>query len=115
MARLNRIFKDVMRRQNDKIDPVRSTFGKIEKEEVTVDDKMEYLNEYIRTHHKFSFRNLLMHQNSKLHIVVTFLAVLEMMKVGAITIEQEHTFGEIMITSRQDSQSGERWNTENED
>ena len=115
LARLNRIFKDVMRRQNDKIDPVRSTFGKIEKEEVTVDDKMEYLNEYIRTHHKFSFRNLLMHQNSKLHIVVTFLAVLEMMKVGAITIEQEHTFGEIMITSRQDSQSGERWNTENED
>ena len=115
LAKLNRIFKDVMRRQNDKIDPVRSTFGKIEKEEVTVDDKMEYLNEYIRTHHKFSFRNLLMHQKSKLHIVVTFLAVLEMMKVGAITIEQEHTFGEIMITSRQDSQSGERWNTENED
>ena len=115
LAKLNRIFKDVMRRQNDKIDPVRSTFGKIEKEEVTVDDKMEYLNEYIRTHHKFSFRNLLMHQKSKLHIVVTFLAVLEMMKIGAITIEQEHTFGEIMITSRQDSQSGERWNTENED
>ena len=77
--------------------------------------QMEYLNEYIRTHHKFSFRNLLMHQKSKLHIVVTFLAVLEMMKIGAITIEQEHTFGEIMITSRQDSQSGERWNTENED
>ena len=115
LAKLNRIFKDVMRRQNDKIDPVRSIFGKIEKEEVTVDDKMEYLNEYIRTHHKFSFRNLLMHQKSKLHIVVTFLAVLEMMKIGAITIEQEHTFGEIMITSRQDSQSGERWNTENED
>ena len=36
LAKLNRIFKDVMRRQNDKIDPVRSTFGKIEKEEVTV-------------------------------------------------------------------------------
>ena len=41
LAKLNRIFKDVMRRQNDKIDPVRSIFGKIEKEEVTVDDKME--------------------------------------------------------------------------
>lgn len=99
LAKLNRIFKEVMRRQNDKIDPVRSTFGKIEKEEVTVDDKMAFLNEYILTHKKFSFRELLKKQRSKIQIVVTFLAVLEMMKVGTITIEQEHTFSDIIITS----------------
>ena len=29
LAKLNRIFKDVMRRQVDKVDPVRSKFGKI--------------------------------------------------------------------------------------
>ncbi len=115
LAKLNRIFKEVMRRQNDKIDPVRSTFGKIEKEEVTVDDKMAYLHEYIRTHRTFSFRNLLMHQRSRLQIVVTFLAMLEMMKIGELTIEQEYTFGEIMITSRQDTQPSERWNAGNED
>ena len=108
LAGLNRIFKDVMKRQNDKIDPVRSTFGKIEKEEVTVDDKMEYLNQYIRVHKRFSFRELLNHQRSKLQIVVTFLAVLEMMKVGDITIEQEHTFGEIIITSKREVKACER-------
>lgn len=99
LAHLNRIFKEVMKRQQDKIDPVRSSFGKIEKEEVTVDDKLDYLNEYIVSHKKFSFRDLLWNQKSKLQIVVTFLAILEMMKMGTITIEQEHIFDDIIITS----------------
>ena len=47
LSKLNDIFKEIMKRQHDKIDPVRSTFGKIEKEEITVEDKMEYLNTYI--------------------------------------------------------------------
>ena len=36
LAKLNRIFRDVMRRQDEKIDPIRSGFGKIEKEEVSL-------------------------------------------------------------------------------
>ncbi len=99
LTHLNRIFKEVMKRQRDKIDPLRSAFGKIEKEEVTVDDKLDYLNEYILSHKKFSFRDLLRNQKSKLQIVVTFLAILEMMKMGTIMIEQEHIFDDIIITS----------------
>ena len=97
LKKLNEIFKEVMKRQVDKIDPVRSKFGKIEKEEVTVSDKFIYIHEYMHTHHKFSFRQLLEKQKSKMHIVVTFLAVLEMMKLGEIRVEQEETCGEIMI------------------
>ena len=97
LKKLNEIFKEVMKRQVDKIDPVRSKFGKIEKEEVTVSDKFTYIHEYMHTHHKFSFRQLLEKQKSKMHIVVTFLAVLEMMKLGEIRVEQEETCGEIMI------------------
>lgn len=99
LAKLNNIFKDIMKRQVDKIDPVRSTFGKIEKEEVTVEDKMEYLNKYITSHKKFSFRDLLTKQKSKTQVVVTFLAILEMMKMGTIWVEQENTFDDIIITS----------------
>ena len=97
LEKLNEIFKEVMKRQVDMIDPVRSKFGKIEKEEVTVSDKFIYIHEYMHTHHKFSFRQLLEKQKSKMHIVVTFLAVLEMMKLGEIRVEQEETCGEIMI------------------
>ena len=99
LAKLNSIFKDMMKKQQDKIDPVHSTFGKIEKEEVTVEDKLEYLNKYITSHKKFSFRDLLQKQRSKTQLVVTFLAILEMMKMGTILVEQENTFDDIIITS----------------
>lgn len=97
LQKLNSIFKDVMKRQTDKIDPVRSKFGKIEKEEVTLSDKFTYIRSYMRDHKTFSFRQLLEKQHSKMHIVVTFLAILEMMKLGEIRVEQEETCGDIMI------------------
>lgn len=100
LAKLNRIFKDVMKKQVDKIDPVRSKFGKIEKEEVTLPDRLAYVSEYARTHSRFSFRSLLEQQNSRTQIVVTFLAVLQLMKEGVILIRQEHTFDDILILSR---------------
>ena len=89
LAKLNRIFKEVMKKQVDKIDPVRSKFGKIEKEEVTLPDRLDFVSEYARTHSRFSFRSLLEQQTSRTQIVVTFLAVLQLMKEGVILIRQE--------------------------
>lgn len=100
LSKLNQIFKDVMKRQDDKIDPVRSKFGKIEKEEVPLPVKLSYVEEFARTHKRFSFRQLLEQQKSKMHIVVTFLAILELMKIGIIRVEQEETCGDIMIDSQ---------------
>ena len=100
LSKLNDIFKSVMRKQADKIDPVRSKFGKIEKEEVSLADKMAYLEEYCHTHANFSFRNLLERQSGKMEIIVTFLAILELMKMGKIFISQEKTFDDIKIQSK---------------
>lgn len=99
LSKLHNIFKDVMKKQVDKIDPVRSTFGKIEKEEVTLTQKLDYVTNYAKSHKNFSFRHLLEKQCSKVQLVVTFLAILELMKIGAILIEQEDQFDDITITS----------------
>ena len=100
LAKLNDIFKNIMKKQKDKIDPLRSKFGKIEKEEVSLEDKMAYLEEYATTHAHFSFRGLLEAQASKVEIIVTFLAILELMKMGKIFISQEHIFDDIKIDSK---------------
>lgn len=100
LQKLKSVFRDVMKRREDKIDPVRSKFGTIEKEEVPLPDKMIYVEEYAKTHKRFTFRQLLEEQDSKMHIVVTFLAVLEMMKAGTIRAEQADTCGEILIESQ---------------
>lgn len=101
LRKLQMLFKMVMRRQEDKIDPVRSTFGKIEKDEVDMDLKTTFVEAYIQTHKTFSFRVLLEKQRSKMEIIVTFLVILELMKLGKIFIVQENTFDEIMITSNE--------------
>ena len=100
LTKLNVIFQDVMKRQVNKIDPVRSKFGKIQKEEVTLPDKLLFVTEYARNHQKFSFRALLNKQSSKTQIVVTFLAILQLMKEGTILIEQDQPFDDILITSQ---------------
>lgn len=100
LAKLNYIFKNIMKKQKDKIDPLRSKFGKIEKEEVSLEEKMAELEEYAAEHAHFSFRSLLEKQSGKVEIIVTFLAVLELIKMGKIFISQEHIFDDIRIDSR---------------
>ena len=100
LSKLNSIFNSVIKRQKNRVDPVRSTFGKIEKEEVSLEDKMNYMLEFARNHRNFSFRQLLEGTKSKMDTIVTFLVILEMMKAGQIFIVQEHTFDDIMIESK---------------
>ena len=97
LKRLNDIFKEVIRRQKDKIDPIRSRFGSIEKEEVSIEEKMNYVLEYTQTNRHCSFRKLMLKQCSKLQIIVTFLAILELMKTGRINIMQKAIFDDIII------------------
>ena len=100
LSKLHEIFKSVIKKQVEKIDPVRSKFGNIEKEEISLSDKMLYLEDYCKKHQTFCFRNLLEKQSGKMEVVVTFLAILELMKVGKIFITQENTFDEIYIESK---------------
>lgn len=97
LIKLNAIFADVMKRKEDKVDPVRSKFGKIEKEEVTMSEKLVDIKAFMMEHKSFSFRELLMKGASKVAVIVTFLVVLELMKTGFITVKQEGTCEEIYI------------------
>ena len=97
LSKLNDIFRSVMKKQVDKIDPVRSTFGKIEKEEVNLSVKMRYVQEYGLEHKTFSFRKLLEEQSDKMELIVTFLCILELMKMGRVHIVQEEIFDDILI------------------
>lgn len=60
---------------------------------------MARLEQYARSHRRFCFRSLLESQSSKMEVIVCFLAILELMKTGAITITQNSLFDEIEIES----------------
>ncbi len=100
LNKLNDIFQAVLRREKGRIDPIRSKFGEIKQEEISMDEKMSYLKEYAREHHRFSFRQLLEAQCTKTEVIVTFLCILEMIRFGQVTIVQEHIFDDIRIESQ---------------
>lgn len=97
LAKLQKIFNSVMKRQQDKLDPIRSSFGTIKREPVSLETRIMDVMQFARRHRAFSFRQMLERQGDKLEIVVTFLAVLELMKIGKIHLTQEHTFDDMLI------------------
>lgn len=98
LQKLNHIFQDIMKRQDERIDPIRSTFGKLEKDEIPLTEKQHFIFDYLSNHNKCSFRELLEKQNSKMEVIVSFLVVLELMKIGQIEISQDNLFDDIWIT-----------------
>lgn len=97
LEKLNHIYKSIVRKQVDKLDPIRSKFGTIEKEEVSLSDKMLEMREYAMQHKQFSFRKLMEGQKSRIQLIVTFLSILELMKMGHIQVQQEHLFDDILV------------------
>ena len=97
LERMSAIYQALIRRQEDKIDPIRSKFGRIEKEEISLSDKLLEMKEYAKAHRKFSFRRLMENQHSKIQLIVTFLAILELMKMGHVHAEQEDLFDDIHV------------------
>lgn len=105
LAKLQSIFRSVMKKQVDKIDPIRSKFGKIEKEQISLPDRMLYIEEYARRKRKFNFRALLEEQADKMMVIVSFLGILELMKVGRLKIVQENIFDDIWITYQETAEN----------
>lgn len=99
LTKLQKVFNEVVKRQKDKIDPVRSKFGKIEREEVSLSDKMSDIEESLKSKSYISFFNYLKSQKSKMNIIVSFLAILELMKTGKIIIKQDNIFDDIIINA----------------
>jgi segregation and condensation protein A len=86
------------------MDPIRSSFGTIEREEVNTGAIMHEVEEHILKKKKCTFRSLLTRKKGKMYVVVTFLTILELMKMGRVDARQEDMFGEIYITARDESE-----------
>ncbi len=73
-------------------------FFEVVKDEFTVEQKIHDLLHLILVKDKISLQELFASAKNKQEIVVTFLAILELMKLEEIVAVQEELFGEILIT-----------------
>lgn len=101
LSKLNEIFREVMKRSESRVDPVRSKFGQVEKEEVDLEETIASVEQYIREHKRCNFRSMLTGKKSRMRVIITFLTILEMMKTGKIEVEQDEIFSEIWINAKE--------------
>lgn len=106
LPKLQGIFHSVMKKQEDKLDPIRSQFGRIEKEEVKQEETLLFVEAYAKAHRNFRFRALLKESSSKMELIVTFLCLLELMKLGKLKAAQEAMFDDIYCESLGQRPSG---------
>lgn len=91
-------FEEVMKRKEIKIDKIRSDFKAVEKDLYTIDEKIDYIKDLLILNPKVTFQSIFRKSVRKMEIVVTFLALLELIKLKEVIVSQNSTFDEIIIT-----------------
>ncbi|MCM8784282.1 MAG: segregation/condensation protein A [Candidatus Omnitrophica bacterium] len=75
----------------------REAFQEIIRDEVTVEGKIHELLHLLMAKEVFYFRELLANAKTKIEVIVTFLAILELIRLKEIIARQKELFGEVEI------------------
>ncbi|MCK5084452.1 MAG: segregation/condensation protein A [Candidatus Pacebacteria bacterium] len=90
---LQSTFENVL----DKIPKVEILVKETIKKVISIKDKIEYLKKNLIERIEMTFHGAVSNNKNKVEIVVTFLAMLELVRNNIVSVEQEEMFGEIRI------------------
>ena len=91
------IFRDVMQRREIITDTVRHNFGTVPRERYTLADKVRLIFEVLQKEGKIRLSALFSQCRTKEECVVTFLAMLELIRRNQANVRQDEVFGEIEV------------------
>lgn len=99
---LYNIYNKILETYREKPNKVNVVQKKIYVDKYKVEDKMEELLERFNSSEVIEFNNLMKESTCKLETVVTFLALLELIKIRTIQVFQDESFSNILIKRRRD-------------
>ena len=99
---LYNIYNKILETYREKQNKVNVVQKKIYVDKYKVEDKMEELLERFNSSEVIEFNNLIKESTCKLETVVTFLALLELIKIRTIQVFQDESFSNILIKRRRD-------------
>ena len=99
-------FKEAMEAAPDEI------FHQVEREEISLSERIEFVRQYLTDRKKVTFFDMFPKGTHKGTLVVTFMAMLELIKQQFLRIGQSGSFGEIWIYLREQSVKTEQTQTE---
>lgn len=66
---------------------------------ISLPEKIAHMESLLAQHRQFSFNRVLEQTTSRMEIIVTFLALLQLMKRRKVSVEQRELFGDIVVRS----------------
>ncbi len=81
------------------------SFHTIEIDDVLIEDRQQFIENYLQNHGKALFEDLLGHDQRLLNRVVTFIAILEMVKTDNIIVRQVETAGAMWVYRKKNNTS----------
>ena len=84
----------------DRIEKNKGSEREIEADRFTVSEKIEYVLKILPEKEALKFEELFAGQTTRGEVVATFLALLELVRLRHVHVEQEGAFGEIMLRRR---------------
>ena len=80
-------------------------------EEISINGKMDEILSYLINSRKIELESFLKKQKSKAAIIITFLALLTLIKIRKVTIYQKYTFGPVIVYYLEEDteECRERW------
>lgn len=97
---LYQLFNKLLENYRDKQNVNNVIQRKIYVDKYRIEDKMEYLEARFKEQKTIEFSELIYESECKLEVVVTFLALLEMIKLRSIKVFQDDSFETILIQRR---------------
>lgn len=80
----------------------KETFHYVQDIQISLEEQIEYILNRLTDRKQLSFFDLIAHIRDRLVIVVTFIAILELIKRGELIARQSDSFGEIWIARKSD-------------
>ncbi|MGE5431445.1 MAG: segregation and condensation protein A [Syntrophomonadaceae bacterium] len=96
---LLKAFKNVL------MDKPKEPVHEIKKIHVTIDDQIHYIESRIEKDKSLSFIALVREMEEKIKIVITFIALLEMIKMGKLGLRESENFNDFVIYSLADGEN----------
>lgn len=96
LNRILNLFEELLKRKENSIDKIRSSFGTIKKEKLPLKEALLSLLEKSREFRTSPFKNLFKNKSSKSEVIVTFLALLELIKMGRLMIVENNNNMEVV-------------------
>ncbi len=94
---LSEMFRTVLQSKADSIDPIRSNFRSVEREDFSIEDKIKDLMSALEAIDTVSFLKIRGASRSRQEEIMYFLALLELDRNSLVTLTQERAFDDILV------------------